>query len=212
MRASITSSSCVARPAGTCSRRSVGSKRCDHIGPAQSSRVRARARRALGDASDRWRHQRRIRAPLGRPAERLSQDPRPRSARDLRRGGARLGVSASGTRAAHPGGARGVAQRPGPPFLLLEFIRSAPLRPGFHEQLGRGLADLHRFGAPSFGFTDSNFIGRLVQENRPARELGRFFITRSASSRSCARPRLPDTRRSRCDASSSNSSRSCPSS
>jgi fructosamine-3-kinase len=54
----------------------------------------------------------------------------------------------------------------GPPFLLLEFMRSARQRPDFDEQLGRGLAALHRFGAPGFGFSDQNFIGRLVQENR----------------------------------------------
>jgi fructosamine-3-kinase len=55
----------------------------------------------------------------------------------------------------------------GPPFLLLEFMRSARQRPGFDEQLGRGLAELHRFGAASFGFDSDNFIGRLPQENCP---------------------------------------------
>jgi len=59
------------------------------------------------------------------------------------------------------------AAEEGPAFLLLEFIRSAKRRPGFDEQLGRGLAELHHFGAPQFGCSDQNFIGRLVQENRP---------------------------------------------
>ena len=63
----------------------------------------------------------------------------------------------------------------GPPFLLLEFIRSAKRRPGFDEQLGRGLASLHRFGAPSFGFVDQNFIARLVQENRPHASWSEFY-------------------------------------
>ena len=63
----------------------------------------------------------------------------------------------------------------GPPFLLLEFIRSAKQRSGFDEQLGRGLADLHRFGAPSFGFSDENFIGRLVQKNRPHASWAEFY-------------------------------------
>ncbi|MEI9949223.1 MAG: fructosamine kinase family protein [Pseudomonadota bacterium] len=63
----------------------------------------------------------------------------------------------------------------GPPFLLLEFIRSAQRRPDFDEQLGRGLANLHRFGAPSFGFSDENFIGRLVQENRPHSSWSEFY-------------------------------------
>lgn len=65
----------------------------------------------------------------------------------------------------------------GPPFLLLEFIRSASARPGFDEQLGRGLAALHRSGAPSFGFSESNFIGRLVQENRPRSSWAEFYRT-----------------------------------
>jgi fructosamine-3-kinase len=53
-----------------------------------------------------------------------------------------------------------------PSFLVLEFLRSAAPRPGFDEQLGRGLAALHRFGAPSFGGPESNFVGRLPQSNR----------------------------------------------
>ena len=63
----------------------------------------------------------------------------------------------------------------GAPFLLLEFIASAKPRPGFDEQLGRGLANLHRFGAPSFGFSEPNFIGRLVQENRPRPSWAEFY-------------------------------------
>jgi protein-ribulosamine 3-kinase len=53
----------------------------------------------------------------------------------------------------------------GPSFLLLEFVRGAVPQGGFDEQLGRGLANLHRFGAPSFGFGERNFIGRLLQDN-----------------------------------------------
>jgi fructosamine-3-kinase len=56
-------------------------------------------------------------------------------------------------------------EREPPSFLLLEFLRSAAPRAGFDEQLGRGLAALHRFGAPSFGGPESNFIGRLPQTN-----------------------------------------------
>ncbi len=54
-----------------------------------------------------------------------------------------------------------------PSFLLLEFIRSARPRRGFDDELGRGLAALHKSGAPSFGFAEPNFIGRLPQPNRP---------------------------------------------
>ena len=53
-----------------------------------------------------------------------------------------------------------------PCFLLLEFIASARPRPGFDEQLGRGLAALHGAGAPGFGFEQPNFIGRLPQSNQ----------------------------------------------
>jgi fructosamine-3-kinase len=65
----------------------------------------------------------------------------------------------------------------GPRFLLLEFIRPATPRPGFDEQLGRGLAALHRFGAENFGFDSENFIGRLVQENRPQVSWAEFYRT-----------------------------------
>lgn len=54
-----------------------------------------------------------------------------------------------------------------PPFLALELVR--PGRPGrdFDERLGRGLAALHRRGAPSFGLDHDNFVGRLPQANAP---------------------------------------------
>ena len=63
----------------------------------------------------------------------------------------------------------------GPAFLLLEFIRSAKRQPGFDEQLGRGLAALHRAGAPHFGFSEPNFIGRLAQENQPHSSWPEFY-------------------------------------
>jgi fructosamine-3-kinase len=56
-------------------------------------------------------------------------------------------------------------------FLALELVGSprggvaaAPAR-DFDERLGRGLAALHRFGAPRFGLDHDNFIGRLPQDN-----------------------------------------------
>ncbi|HET7543633.1 MAG TPA: fructosamine kinase family protein [Polyangiaceae bacterium] len=62
-----------------------------------------------------------------------------------------------------------------PAFLLLEFLRSARRRSSFDEELGRGLAALHRFGAPSFGFATPNFIGRLPQENREHSSWAEFY-------------------------------------
>jgi fructosamine-3-kinase len=64
----------------------------------------------------------------------------------------------------------------GPPFLLLEFIRSAKARPGFDEQLGRSLAELHRCGTASFGLDEPNFIGRLVQQNRSHSTWSDFYL------------------------------------
>lgn len=63
----------------------------------------------------------------------------------------------------------------GPPFLLLEFIAPSRRRRDFDETLGRGLALLHRFGAPSFGFRADNFIGRLPQANRSRESWAEFY-------------------------------------
>jgi fructosamine-3-kinase len=52
-----------------------------------------------------------------------------------------------------------------PGFLVLELIESASPTRDFDERLGRGLAALHRFGAPGFGLDHDNFIGRLPQGN-----------------------------------------------
>ena len=64
------------------------------------------------------------------------------------------------------------------PFLVLELIRRDARGggaaaghgagdAGFDDQLGQGLAALHRFGAPRFGLDHDNFIGRLPQANQP---------------------------------------------
>jgi fructosamine-3-kinase len=62
-----------------------------------------------------------------------------------------------------------------PRFLVLEHIASAPRRPDFDERLGRGLAALHRSGAPGFGLDHDNFIGRLPQDNRPLPTWADFY-------------------------------------
>lgn len=53
-------------------------------------------------------------------------------------------------------------------FLVLEHLGNGSPRKGFDEELGRGLALLHRSGAPGFGLERDNFIGSLPQDNRPA--------------------------------------------
>ncbi len=65
-----------------------------------------------------------------------------------------------------------------PPFLALELVRSARRVHDFDEQLGRGLAALHRFGAASFGLDQPNFIGSLPQDNTPAGDWTEFFRER----------------------------------
>jgi len=52
----------------------------------------------------------------------------------------------------------------GPRFLALEWIAPGPPDP---EAFGRGLAGLHRAGAPTFGWERDNFIGPLPQPNDP---------------------------------------------
>ena len=60
-------------------------------------------------------------------------------------------------------------------FLALELLRSTPRTASFDEDLGRGLATLHRAGAPGFGLDHDNFIGRLPQSNRPASDWSTFY-------------------------------------
>jgi len=54
-----------------------------------------------------------------------------------------------------------------PPFLVLEYIDRGRPGPRHAETLGRGLAALHRAGTDRFGLSRDNYIGWLVQSNRP---------------------------------------------
>jgi protein-ribulosamine 3-kinase len=65
-----------------------------------------------------------------------------------------------------------------PAFLALEYLRPAPRRDDFDEELGRGLAALHRHGAPCFGLDHDNFIGRLYQSNQSASSWAEFYRDR----------------------------------
>jgi fructosamine-3-kinase len=66
----------------------------------------------------------------------------------------------------------------GPHFLALEYLHPAKKNAHFDEQLGRGLADLHRFGAPRFGLDHDNFIGSLPQNNSPSESWTDFYRER----------------------------------
>lgn len=69
-----------------------------------------------------------------------------------------------------------LAQAPG--FLVLEHIASGGRRADHDELLGRGLAALHRSGAPGFGLDHDNFIGRLPQANAPLSSWAAFYRER----------------------------------
>jgi fructosamine-3-kinase len=60
-------------------------------------------------------------------------------------------------------------------FLALELLESARRQQGFDVALGRGLARLHGFGAPTFGLGHDNFIGRLAQSNRIGTDWPSFY-------------------------------------
>jgi fructosamine-3-kinase len=60
-------------------------------------------------------------------------------------------------------------------WLILELVQPGSPAPSFDEDLGRGLAAIHRAGAPGFGLDHDNFIGRLPQSNRPAQSWSDFY-------------------------------------
>lgn len=65
-----------------------------------------------------------------------------------------------------------------PQFLALELVGSgAPIR-DFDDCLGRGLAALHRHGAPGFGLDHDNFVGRLPQNNGGEPTWAEFYRAR----------------------------------
>jgi fructosamine-3-kinase len=56
-----------------------------------------------------------------------------------------------------------------PAFLALEWIEPGAPAADHDEHLGRGLAALHRYGAPRFGLDHDNYIATLPQPNAKAR-------------------------------------------
>ena len=65
-----------------------------------------------------------------------------------------------------------------PPVLVLPWIQ--PHRHGHRDEeaLGRGLAMLHRAGAPSYGFNGPGFIGPLPLDNRTSATWAEFWWAR----------------------------------
>jgi fructosamine-3-kinase len=60
-------------------------------------------------------------------------------------------------------------------FLLLEDLGSARPAQGFWQELGEGLAQLHRRQYPLFGFESDNYCGLTPQCNAPTADGADFF-------------------------------------
>ncbi|WP_338391952.1 fructosamine kinase family protein [Fulvitalea axinellae] len=63
-------------------------------------------------------------------------------------------------------------------FLALELWSSDEPASDFWENMGRGLAKIHRNSAPAFGMDFSNYIGELVQNNTWTEDGFEFFANR----------------------------------
>lgn len=63
-------------------------------------------------------------------------------------------------------------------LLVLTFLESGRRSLSFDEQLGRGLALLHRAGAPCFGLGQDNFIANLPQHNGALPSWSEFYRAR----------------------------------
>jgi fructosamine-3-kinase len=63
-------------------------------------------------------------------------------------------------------------------FLALEWLELGAREPASDERLGRGLAQLHQLGAPSFGLDQPNFLATIPQDNTPAPDIETFYVER----------------------------------
>ncbi len=64
------------------------------------------------------------------------------------------------------------------PLLILDWIETGKPTADFAEGLGAGLARLHDFGAPCFGLSEDNFIGKLPQANGACEHWAEFYAYR----------------------------------
>lgn len=88
------------------------------------------------------------------------------------------------------------ADADGPSCLVLDWIERGPRGPNYAEQLGSGLAELHRTGAPGFGLDHDNYLASLRQDNTPAERWGTFYAERRIAplaARAAQRGELPAT-------------------
>jgi fructosamine-3-kinase len=70
------------------------------------------------------------------------------------------------------------SDEPGAAFLALAFVQCAAPRRDYAELLGRGLAALHRSGAPGFGLDYDNYLATLPQLNQRLPTWPRFYAER----------------------------------
>ena len=145
-----------------------------------ASRSRELRRVSGGDLNDAYAARAR-----GRPP-RLREDGRRRGAGSLRGRGRGAALARRG-RALPVPAVLAVADDPrGPRFLALEWIESGAPGPATGEQLGRGLAALHRAGAPGFGGERELVLGSITLPNDARRQLGR--VLRDAAARAAGPP------------------------
>lgn len=64
----------------------------------------------------------------------------------------------------------------GDAFLALEWLEVSNKGRGYDEALGRGLAMLHRRGAPCFGLDRASYLATLAQDNTPSDDGVAFWI------------------------------------
>jgi fructosamine-3-kinase len=62
-------------------------------------------------------------------------------------------------------------------YLLLRYIENGSPRSHFWNEFGTKLADLHRNTSDYFGLENDNYIGSLVQINKPHPDFYGFFIS-----------------------------------
>lgn len=65
----------------------------------------------------------------------------------------------------------------GPPHLALEWVETGAPGPATESELGRGLALLHRAGAPHFGREDRRTTGSRGLPNEPCSTWAEFYAT-----------------------------------
>ncbi len=74
-------------------------------------------------------------------------------------------------------------------FLALEWLELEPRGRGLDRSLGRGLAELHRLGAPGFGHDGPSYLATLPQDNTAEIDVVTHWIERRVRPL-CARARL----------------------